>query len=539
MHRYFSRSFALLFMLSLSLGCGRRTENANPPKKLANGNSPTNAQRDPAIPPTVKKAPALKRQETSAPSAEKNARKPLPDKIEQSQTPSAKPPNRASLGDLLQQPVDSMSRMIPDYPRIVVDDAKAAAAGIRKIAGKRLTLYTDVPGDEIDRLPEIFDLAFPQYCEYFGIDPKTLADWRATGFLMKDRKRFAEAGLIPAALPNFRNGFSWNYDLWLYDQKSDYYRRHLLLHEGVHSFMNTVLGGCGAPWYMEGMAEMLSTHAWRDGRLTLDYFPQNREEVPDWGRIRIIRDEVAAGRALPLAKIIEFPPSAHHGNDGYAWSWAAVKFLDAHPRYQKRFRELFKDVLHGDFNAKFREIFAADLPEMSEEWQVFIAGLEYGYDISRTVIDFAPGKPIAEAAETTTVTISSERGWQNSGIRLEGGRKYELTASGRWTKKCRPAFWSGLKNPLEKIELESNGVSIRYYRGRPLGILEAVVRPDRPNPDKPAVFLNPAVVGLKSSLAPLESGTLFFKLNDTAADLENNEGGVSCKVGQGQATVEN
>ncbi|MCC6124366.1 MAG: hypothetical protein IT426_05365 [Pirellulales bacterium] len=536
MHRFFSRSLVLLFMLGLALGCGRRAGNDPPQKELAKSNSPPAAKSNPAIPPSSKNAPPAKRQEAKpAPAAEKNSEKPPTNAFEQELTPPGKQPDRASLGDLLKQPADSMSRMVPDYPRIVVDDKRVAAAGIRKIPGKRLTLYTDVPGEEIDRLPEVFDLAFPQYCEYFGVDPKTLDDWHATGFLMKDRKRFAEAGLIPAALPNFRNGFSWNFDLWLYDQTSDYYRRHLLLHEGVHSFMNTVLGGCGAPWYMEGMAEMLSTHAWRDGRLALNYFPQNREEVPELGRIRIIRDEVAAGRALPLAKIIEYPASAHHANDGYAWSWAAAKFLDAHPRYQKRFRELSKNVPHVDFNANFRKSFAADLPEMCEEWQAFAAGLEYGYDIPRTAIDFTPGKPIGEKSgstngESIAVTVSSDRGWQNSGIRLDGGRKYELTASGRWRKTCRPAFWSGLKNPPDQIELEPNGVSIRYYRGRPLGILLAAVRPDRPNPEKSSVFLNPLPLGPKASLVPDESGTLFFKLNDSGADLESNEGGIACKV---------
>jgi hypothetical protein len=296
---------------------------------------------------------------------------------------------------------------------------------------------------------------------------------------------------------------------------------------------------------MEGMAEMLATHSLRDGRLTLNYFPLSREEVPELGRIRILHDDLAAHRALPLVKIIEYPPSAHHSNDAYAWSWAAAKFLDTHPRYQKRFHALFKDVLHADFNANFYKIFAADLPELYEEWQVFIAGLEYGYDIPRTAIDFTPGKPIAEDAEPTTATVASDRGWQNSGIRLEGGRKYELTASGRWTKKCRPAFWSGLKVLPEQIELESGGISVRYYRGQPLGILQAAVRPDHPNPDKLAVFLQPTIVGLKATLAPEESGTLYFKLNDTAADLESNVGEVKCRVGfahQGarlDSTIEN
>ena len=87
--------------------------------------------------------------------------------------------------------------------------------------------------------------------------------WRMTGFLMKDKARFAERGLLPGDLPPFAHGYSRGRNLWLYEQPSDYYRRHLLLHEGTHGFMNTILGGCGPPWYMEGMAELLGTHRWR------------------------------------------------------------------------------------------------------------------------------------------------------------------------------------------------------------------------------------------------------------------------------------
>jgi hypothetical protein len=170
---------------------------------------------------------------------------------------------------------------------------------------------------------------------------------------------------------------------------------------------------------------------------------------------------------------------------------------------------------------------------MFEEWQVFIAGLEYGYDIPRTILDFTPGKSMTDN-EPATVAVSSDRGWQNSGLRLESGRKYELTASGRWKKTMRPEFWTGQKNLPEEIELEPGGVSIRYYRGQPLGILQAVVRPDRPNPNKPAAFLHPTTVGLKTTLTPDESGTLYFKLNDTAADLSSNEGEVKCIVNAAQ-----
>lgn len=434
------------------------------------------------------------------------------------QTPSsAGGPN--TLADLMDQPADSAARMVPDVPRLKVDDTRAAAAGIRKLSGKRLTLYTDMPSaEQIDRLPEMFDQAFPQWCEYFNIDPADHPDWKLTGFLMKDKARFQGTGLLPGSLPPFEHGYARNYELWLHDQPSDYYRRHLLLHEGTHGFMNTLLGACGPPWYMEGTAEMLATHRWHDSRLTLNYMPGSREEVPLWGRIRIIKDAVAERRAKRLNDVVEYPPHVHLRTEPYAWCWAAAVLLDRHPRYRDRFRQLYKNVLKADFNDRFYRLFGDGWDELCEEWQVFVTGLEYGHDIRRTVVDFAPGSPLPAAG--TTVSVAADLGWQNSGLRLERGAKYRLRASGRYQVADQPQVWW----------CEPGGVSIRYYRGRPLGILLAAVRPDEPDGKGPSALLRPIVVGLGTTVVPKQTGTLYLKINDSAAELADNAGELKVEI---------
>ena len=141
-----------------------------------------------------------------------------------------------SLADLMKVD-DGPGRFVPGIPRSTVDEAKASKEGIRKIAGRRLILFTDLPYDPlIEELPEVFDQAFPVWCKYFSIDPASHATWQMTGFLMKDGDRFRRTGLLPRHLPPFRNGFSVNYDLWLYEQETPYYRRDLLLHDGVSTF---------------------------------------------------------------------------------------------------------------------------------------------------------------------------------------------------------------------------------------------------------------------------------------------------------------
>ena len=426
------------------------------------------------------------------------------------------------LGAVLLQPLGTTAATI--------DDAKAEALGIRKLPGKRLTLYADLSGNAIDQLPEVFEQAFPQWCAYFGIKEGDLADWRMTGFLMKDKVRsthptptptkspFVVAGLLPEKLPPFEHGYSRGHALWLYEQPSEYYRRHLLLHEGTHGFMNTVLGGCGPPWYMEGMAEYLATHSWNDGRPKLGAMPRSRNDVPEWGRIRIIQDAVAERKALRLPQVIDFPKTRRGDTDFYAWCWALATLLDRHPRYQDRFRGLAEFVQERDFNERFFRLFEVDWQELCEEWQLMVANLEYGYDVARSAVDFLPGKSLPE--DGADVTIAADRGWQNTGLWLEAGAKYQLTAAGRYQVAEQPKVWWS----------EPGGVSIRYYQGRPLGVLLAAVRPDHPPKDSTSALLHPTLIGLGATLAPKKTGTLFLKINDSAGELDDNAGQLKVEV---------
>jgi hypothetical protein len=411
--------------------------------------------------------------------------------------------------------------LFPNLGRLTVDEARAAATGIRKVTGRRLTLFTDLGASEpVDILPEVFDQAFPQWCEYFEIDPADHADWNMTGFLMQEKDRFVRAGLYRDGLPPFKHGFAWDYDLWLYEQPSDYYRRHLLLHEGTHGFMNTVLGGCGPAWYREGTAELLGTHRWHDGRLTLNHMPASREEVPMWGRIKAIKEDYAAYRARPLRAVIEDRPELHV-TDSYPWFWAVAALLDRHPHYRRRFRQASKFIRGPDFQGRFDRLIGDEWEALSEQWQEFVANLEYGHDVQRTAVDFTPGQPLPDAG--ASLRVAADRGWQNSGLLLEAGTTYRIRASGRYQVANEPQIWW----------CEPGGVSIRYYKGLPLGILLAAVRPDPPRPEESSPLIRPATVGLGTTLVPEHSGTLFLRINDSAAELHDNAGALAVYVRAG------
>ena len=318
---------------------------------------------------------------------------------------------------------------------------------------------------------------------------------------------------------------------WVFDQSSAYQRRELFLHEGTHAFMFSVLQGAGALWYMEGMAEYLGTHRWQDGRLTLGYTPRSRDESPGWGRIPTIQRLAVEHRALLLKAVTEMSADAFRNEESYPWCWAVVTLMDQHPRYQKRFRQAMRFVRRSDFNERFYRLFQKDWPDLCEEWQVMVAGMEYGYDVARAAIDFTVGKPLPK--DGATVTIVADRGWQNSGLRLQSGTKYQLTAEGRYQVAKMPVVWW----------CEPNGVSIRYYQGRPLGMLLAAVRPDsgitarpsgpgRPAEQKRSAFIHPIAIGLRASLTPADSGTLFLRINHSAGELDNTAGQLTVNIVQ-------
>lgn len=408
---------------------------------------------------------------------------------------------------------------------VVVDGERARAAGLRVIAGKHLTLYTDLPASSaVEELPRVFDAAVPQWAHYFRVDPAKVVGWKAQAFLMKDKVKFVQAGVYPSFLPDFKNGFAAAADLWLYEQPSDYYRRHLLLHEGTHAFMLTQLGSCGAAWFSEGVAELAATHRWDPAasagkQLTLGDIPRNREEVPEWGRIALIKTDLKAGRFRAIDDLVDDSVRGYTDVESYAWCWTLCLFLNRHPRYQERFTGLLAEVNRADFNAEFRKRFAADMADMNREWAAFVHDLEFGVDVPRIAIEFHAGSPLPAAG--AKVDVAAERGWQSTGVKLDAGKKYRVRASGRF----QVAAVDGKAWPSE-----AGGVTIRYFRGRPLGMLLGAVEPDELPAGTRTSLITPQPLGVDTTLTPAKSGTLYLKINDSVGELGDNAGKLDVEI---------
>jgi hypothetical protein len=247
--------------------------------------------------------------------------------------------------------------------------------------------------------------------------------------------------------------------------------------------------------------------------------PPSREEVPYWGRVKIIQDQFAAGEGLMLNEVLRLEAERFRQVDAYAWAWAAAAFLDGHPAYQTRFRALRQHVADGSksFTLGFESELQHQLRQVDEEWQLFVLHADYGYDFTRAAVKYRAGSPIpAEGAE---VEIAADRGWQSTGWRVEGGATYLLEAEGKFVLGRKPREWSS----------GPEGVTLHYYQGQPVGRLMGNVRLDQAKPGI-ANLGRPVPLGNRRRVQPDESGTLYLRINESPADLGDNEGTVKIRI---------
>ena len=419
------------------------------------------------------------------------------------------------------------------------DDVRLASVGIRAYESRHLKLYTDIEPEIARTLPPLIDAAYPEWTAYFGPLPpdRQGAPFQMTGYLMRDQALFREAGLLPEDLRSFSHGRHRGAEFWMNDQEHEYYRRHLVIHEATHCFMTILQDppNWPAPWYMEGMAEHFGTHrvvgpsndaastgpvlvagSAEDG-IEFRLMPDQPENFAGHGRITLIQNATREGRAKTLDQVLSLRGNDYLNNESYAWSWALCLWLDRHPRYQERFRELGQHLSRRALARAFARLFGEDLPNLRMEWMVFIHSLQYGYQFEQAAMVLADGRPLYEGAERTA-RVMADRGWQSSGVHVQGGTAYELLASGRFTLADDPKPWIS----------EAQGISFRYFRGRPLGQLLGAVHEEGDTTGRS--LLEVFSLGRHHRFVPASSGTLYLRLNDSWSELSENTGHIDLQV---------
>jgi hypothetical protein len=398
-------------------------------------------------------------------------------------------------------------------------------SGFLRIEGKYITLATDLPDSpELRELTKIFDAAVPQWCKEFDIKLREVADWKVDAFLMRARERFAASGDLPDNIPNFPYGFQWGNRLWVSEQDTQYYNRHLLLHEGTHWFMARKYGANGPPWLMEGLAEWYGTHRWDGETLEMGVIPSSKYEVPGWGRISLIREQLDGGIAPSLETVLRFGPTAHQHAEAYAWSWAIVVFLKHHSDTSGAFRGLMKQKMQPDLTQTrwlFRRL-RLQWPAVRSSWNLFLTDLDYGFQLETPLASLSTkGKPDApERPERAELKVAAKASWQASGVFVERGDQFNLRATGQSILAQEPGPW--VSHP--------DGVTLEYHGGQPVGQLQCAIVNQLPDEPTAAEAIVPIPIGTEMLLRAQEAGELLFRINEPNALLLDNAGGYTVEL---------
>lgn len=410
------------------------------------------------------------------------------------------------------------------------------------------TFVTDLPiDDEVKTWPNILDQALLQWCKKWNIPIDTAKQWPLTIHWIGDRNAFEQAGLLEGTLP-FDDGFQLADKIFLLEQPSLYYRRHLLLHEATHWVMYRAFGGAGSPWFMEGMAEVEGTHELNQGKLQLAVIPTDPLTVPHWGRFNRLRSSVENGKTPSMKQILRFGNQREDRMDRYVWSWAACVFFRNHPRYSQAFSLAASPPLdYSDTLSKRLESSLQNQWDFVEaDWSLFAQEFNFGFDPTKHIFETESLTSMPPSSQP--LLVDSKRSWQGRAGEVKKGTRLTIRASGQYviatpigsSTDPRSTNARQMKLPWRS---SAEGVTIEYHQHFPLGKLIACFIPN-PQSAKPkeivgnneatnnALARTPMVfpVGQQAEFTPPSDGWILFKINEPVADLIDNSGSLTVEI---------
>lgn len=389
--------------------------------------------------------------------------------------------------------------------------------------GRHIRLITDLDdARSVDDLVESFDAAVPQWTEFWQLPPDASSDFRVDAYLIRDRGEFERRGLIPRRLPDFEFGYASRDTVWVIAQPGEYYTRHLLLHEGMHAFVTEQFGGPGPTWFMEGTAELLATHRGRGISLRVGTVPRSREEVPYWGRFKLMADRRDEAAVPTIETVMRQAPRPTGDAEDYGWGWAAAMLLDQYPDTQEAFQAAARGGRDrtAEFTRQLYRRLQSQWPIVVARWRMLTHELDYGFDWERERIDVATSDPLWDG-RPRRIDVRADRGWQSLGVRFPAGSTVTIDADGRCTIADTTKPWIS----------EPTGVTIRYHRGRPLGQLLVCTLPCESDSQPTLQPLRVEGYSGTQSLTIEHPSWLLLRINDAVGELEDNQAGYRVSLG--------
>ena len=226
------------------------------------------------------------------------------------------------------------------------------------------------------------------------------------------------------------------------------------------------------------------------------------------GRIEALARRRREGTLPRLAEVFALPPATHGDVSGYAACWAAAALFTRHPAYADAFATAERAPLDARFTERF--LAATDRPRAERDFAAFLADVDYSVEPERMAIDWSAGRGFAGRAR---FTVDGTRGWLNTGIQPQAGDRISYSATGRITVGDADGM------PLES---EADGISIAWYRGRPVGRLLVGQWRDE---DAGMAGFEVLATGARGSFTATRSSPIYVKVNDPPGSLPDNTGG--------------
>jgi len=420
-------------------------------------------------------------------------------------------------------PVDDVVQYRTAQPDPEINPARLAAAGIHILESKRLLLLTDRDPTTVQGIPALADALYDvleAQCGELRPSPSGVP-FQAVGCLMSDTKRFQTAGLVPNTVLDMRHGEQKGYRFWARDQKTDYYRRHLILHEFVHAYMtiDTIQDDVPNRWFMEGAAEFFATHLDSENPPSFGIIPTSFDGFEGWGRISVIRRR-RIDRPTTETELQNFPTlddvfnenTGQGGEDGaYPWWWAVAWMLSEHPDYSSTWDTLCQCRGTAEFYREITTVMEVHGPRLRSDWLLFVESLTEGFDWNRS---FPVHRPVAQSGSTEMMLLA-DKGWQDTGCAMEQGDTITIECSGECIVEQTTAPWMS----------QPNGITLEYNQGRPLAEVVAVIV----NVD-PGWVSRRIAIGDGRILTATQPGRLWLQINDDAGMRSDNSGSYSVVI---------
>ena len=377
---------------------------------------------------------------------------------------------------------------------LLVMGSTLQAANVGSYRSKNFIVHSDDDPDRSKELLERLETLLKIVSEYWRRPNRRLIEC----CVVKDLKNWPSGRLPQLAIEKIRSKSGVTISVkrmqgTVFFTKSIVYaaaRTGVAQHEAVHAYCYQMFGSTGPVWYSEGMAEM--------GRYWASH--NDRGVHGDDGPIRYLRKT-----APPSVKTLTRTGQTSDGWRNYAQRWALCHLLSNNPNYGQRFRTLGFSLLGGRPGTSFQSFFGTMSREIQFEYDLFLRNLENGYRVDLCTWDWKTRFRRLKTGRTAKSTIDAGRGWQASGISVQAGLSYSVTASGDWQTSTG----------VEAVDADGDS--------RGVGRLQAVIWNNYQ-------LTRSSDLSRQATFKPSGDGKLFLRCGDRWGSLHDNTGQLTVRV---------